>query len=277
MRTITHPPDWHGLVVADVLLNNLTTGLFLVAAVADLTIGPVFRPVAAWAYPLALMFLTVDLACLVLDLGDPLRFHHMLRVFKPGSPMSLGTWFLTVYSLPVGVLAVLEVATMLGWVPNWDWLWWVRQSMLVIGVPTAFGSAAYKGVLFSVTAQPGWRDARWLGAYFVGTGLALGAGIVALLAELLGVIGPTRLAFALLLAIHAVPLALVGRELGPALRATGSRWWEPLAWLAATTAVPLALLGVGWVSGALLVLIGASWWVRSVIIHIPQVLAGHGH
>ena len=31
---------------------------------------------------------------LVSDLGRPERFHHMLRVFKPTSPMSMGSWAL---------------------------------------------------------------------------------------------------------------------------------------------------------------------------------------
>ena len=31
---------------------------------------------------------------LVDDLGRPERFHHMLRVAKPTSPMSMGTWIL---------------------------------------------------------------------------------------------------------------------------------------------------------------------------------------
>ena len=34
--TVTKAPDWHGLVAWDLLLNNLTTGLFLIAALADL-------------------------------------------------------------------------------------------------------------------------------------------------------------------------------------------------------------------------------------------------
>ena len=61
------------------------------------------------AYPIALVLLFADLVCLVLDLGDPLRFHHMLRVFKPSSPMSLGTWCLTIYSLPLTVAAALSL------------------------------------------------------------------------------------------------------------------------------------------------------------------------
>src|SRR3712207_146991 len=89
------PPDWHGLVAWDMLFNNLTTGLFLVMALGELLLPAAFRPLAPIAYPTALVILLADLVCLTLDLGDPWRFHHMLRVFKPSSPMSLGTWCLT--------------------------------------------------------------------------------------------------------------------------------------------------------------------------------------
>ena len=100
-RDVTKAPPWHGLVAWDLLFNNLTTGLFLIAALGELASPALLTPVAKVAYPLALVLLLVDLVCLVLDLGDPLRFHHMLRVFKPSSPMSLGTWCLTIYSFPL--------------------------------------------------------------------------------------------------------------------------------------------------------------------------------
>src|SRR5947209_1724778 len=106
---VTKAPDWHGLVAWDLLLNNLTTGLFLVAATGELAAPATFTPVARVAYPVALVLLLADLLCLVLDLGDPWRFHHMLRVFKPSSPMSLGTWCLTIYSLPLTVAAALSL------------------------------------------------------------------------------------------------------------------------------------------------------------------------
>src|SRR4051794_17105036 len=106
-RPATKAPAWHGLVTLDVLFNNLTAGLFLVAALGELAAPDVFANVARAAYPVAFVFLLADLVCLVADLGDPLRFHHMLRVFKPTSPMSLGTWSLTVYSLPLTVLAAI--------------------------------------------------------------------------------------------------------------------------------------------------------------------------
>ena len=72
----------------------------------------VFGPAATWAYPIALGILLVDLLFLVLDLGQPSRFHHMLRVVKPSSPMSLGTWCLTAYSLP---LTVAAACSLFGW------------------------------------------------------------------------------------------------------------------------------------------------------------------
>src|SRR6516162_2064794 len=87
-REVTKAPPWHGLVAWDMLFNGLTTGLFLTAATSELLFPPIFGPLAHVAYPLALVFLLIDLGCLVADLGDPLRFHHMLRVLKLGSPMS---------------------------------------------------------------------------------------------------------------------------------------------------------------------------------------------
>ena len=71
-RLVTKAPNWHGLVALDVLFNNLSTGLFLVAALGELVAPATFRALADVAYPIALLFLTGDLVCLVLDLGDPL-------------------------------------------------------------------------------------------------------------------------------------------------------------------------------------------------------------
>src|ERR1700729_1634831 len=107
---VTKVPGWHGIIAWDALLNGMATGLFLAAAVSELAAPAVFTRVAKVAYPIALVLLLVDLGLLVLDLGDPLRFHHMLRVFKPSSPMSLGTWCLTIFSLPLTAAAGAQPA-----------------------------------------------------------------------------------------------------------------------------------------------------------------------
>ena len=62
-------------------------------------------------------------------------------------------------------------------------LGWVRLIPVIARLPYALVSAMYKGVLFSTTSQPGWRDARWLGAYLTDSAITIGcAAMLAILA-----------------------------------------------------------------------------------------------
>ena len=280
-REPTLPPNWHGLVVWDVFLNGLATGLYLVAASADLAAPGVFGPVAAVAYPVALVLLLTDLACLVLDLGDPLRFHHMLRVFKPTSPMSLGTWFLSAYSFALTAIAALDLGGLLGLLPGDSAaVRGVWTAALVVGLPLALGSAVYKGVLFSTSSQPGWRDARWLGAYHASSAVALGcAGLLALAVgtgneRAAAVLRP---ALALLVVMNAVPLALLIRELRPTLerRETRSRLGGFAALVVGGGVLAaLVLLAVpgGAVAelAAVVLVLAAGFGFRSLIVLLPH-------
>lgn len=280
-RIVTKAPNWHGLVALDTFFNNLTTGLFIVAALGELAAPERFAPVARAAWPIALVLLLADLVCLVLDLGDPLRFHHMLRIFKPASPMSLGTWCLTVYALPVTLLALLSLLPIHA--PDW-----LRRAAMIVGLLPALGTALYKGVLFSTTAQPGWKDARWLGGYFAGSAVMLGAAQLLLLAGVLGQPVPAaalRPALELLLLLNLLTLLGVIRDLGPTLaRAYGSGTLGVLALLVVGGGVlmPLYLLALGGVPGAtsaaVLILL-AALLARDVIVRLPHQLApasGHG-
>jgi hypothetical protein len=279
-REPTQPPPWHGLVVTDVFLNALTTGLFLVAAVGELAAPAAFAPLAAWAYPLALALLLADLTCLVLDLGNPLRFHHMLRVFKPSSPMSLGTWCLTLYSLPLTALVAADVCAWIGWLPrDAATLAVVRKGLLVLALPFAFGSMAYKGVLFSTSSQPGWRDARWFGAYHAASALALGAAALLALAMTGGhdrAATALRPALAVLLVIECVPVSLLALELRPAL----TRRYSSVS-LGTTAAVAAAGIGVplfGVIAGCgsffmavgLGLVLAAAWAIRHAVVLLPH-------
>src|SRR6202795_2652137 len=132
--TVTKVPGWHGIIAWDALLNGMATGLFLAAAISELAAPAVFMRVAKVAYPVALFLLLIDLGLLVLDLGDPLRFHHMLRVFKPSSPMSLGTWCLTIFSLPLTVAAALSLLPEDGLAIEWG-----RKVAVILGLLPALG------------------------------------------------------------------------------------------------------------------------------------------
>jgi hypothetical protein len=276
----THAPPWHSLVVWDASLNALATGLFLVVAVAELARPAVFARLADWAYPIALVVLLADLTCLVLDLGSTLRFHHMLRVFKPSSPMSLGTWCLSAFSFPLTGLAALGLLTAFGVLsPDSAAVGWVRLALLVVTLPFAFGSAAYKGVLFSTSAQPGWRDARWLGAYHLASAVAMGA------AGLLGLAAAAgfdragdalRPAAAVSIVAQTLPLALLGGELWPTLarRHSGGRLAGTVVLaVGGGVALPLVLL---WVGGAAAIIAAAAatlagcWVVRHEVVMLPH-------
>src|SRR5262249_2298005 len=141
---VTKAPDWHATIAWDALLNGMATGLFMAAAVSELAAPAVFTPVAKVGYPVALVLLLGDLGLLVTDLGDPLRFHHMLRVFKPYSPMSVGTWCLSIFSLPLTASAALSLLAQVGL--DFEH---ARLLAVVVGLLPGFGSAAYKGVLLS--------------------------------------------------------------------------------------------------------------------------------
>jgi len=262
-RSSVKAPNWHGLVVADILFNNLCTGLFLAAALGELAAPATFAATARIAYPVVLGLLLLDLLCLVLDLGDPLRFHHMLRVLKVRSPMSVGTWSLVAISLPLGLLGAM---TILGFGAGWDG---ARRVLAAVGLVPALASAMYKGVLFSTTAQPGWRDARWLGGYLASSAVLLGCAELLLLALLLAQPAATaalRTATLPLLLVNGIGLALVAKDV-PGLR-------SPAAVAGAVgLAAPLALL---WWSGsvplvaAVVLIVGGALLFRRALVHLPH-------
>src|ERR1700733_8767493 len=271
--TVTKVPGWHGIIAWDALLNGMATGLFLAAALSELAAPAVFLRVAKVAYPVALVLLLVDLGLLVLDLGDPLRFHHMLRTFKPGSPMSLGTWCLTIFSLPLTAAAGFSLLAELGW--DFEW---ARITAVVVGLLPGFGSAAYKGVLLSTKAQPGWKDARWLGGYLTNSALLMGCAELLVLSAVMGqtqAIAILRTAVIVLLVLNVIPLALLFANLRPAhaLLYTREQQWGVGALIAAGALIPLVLMLLNgnllFLLVAVIVLLVESWLIRSVYVKIP--------
>jgi Polysulphide reductase, NrfD len=272
---VTKAPAWHGTIAWDALLNGMATGLFMAAAVSELAAPAIFGPVAKVAYPVALVLLLVDLGLLVSDLGDPLRFHHMLRIFKPRSPMSVGTWCLSIFSLPLTAAAGLSLLAEIG--IDFEW---ARILAVIVGLPFGFGSAAYKGVLLSTNAQPGWKDARWMGGYLTNSALLIGCAELLLLSALIGraqAIKILRTAFVVLLVLNTIPMGQLFADLQPTharLYTRGQRWLVGVLTLAAASLIPLGLMlysdGLPFVLGALIFLLAGSWIIRFVYVKIPH-------
>ena len=106
---------------------------------------------------------------LVHDLGRPERFLHMLRVMKPTSALSMGTYILSPFSAATAATAAVEL---LGWFP--------RLKRFGGAVSAVFGGpmATYTAVLLANTAVPSWHAPhRELPIVFAGSALAAGGGL----------------------------------------------------------------------------------------------------
>jgi formate-dependent nitrite reductase membrane component NrfD len=91
---------------------------------------------------------------LIHDLGRPERFHHMLRVFRPTSPMSVGTYILSIFSSLIGL------SWMALFVPK-PFTWISDLAAIPAGL-FGLGLAGYTGVLVSNTTVPVWQRAHRL-------------------------------------------------------------------------------------------------------------------
>ncbi len=155
-------------------------------------------------------------ALLVAELGRPERFLNMLRVFKPTSPMSVGSWVLAAHG---GLSGAAAASAVTGVAP------WLGRAAGVGAALTGPVIATYTGVLIADTAVPAWHEAyRHLPLLFAGSALA-SAGAVGMAAVPRGEAGPAR-RMALLGA--GLELAAVSAlERGAGMRAHGELISEP--------------------------------------------------
>lgn len=110
----------------------------------------------------------VSAGLLITDLGRPERFLNMLRVFRIGSPMSMGSWILTLFSSAAGAAAVLDFAPLI-------FRPFANLFGLIAGV-LGLGLSGYTGVLISQSAVPIWRTAyRTTPVLFLASGTAAAA------------------------------------------------------------------------------------------------------
>jgi len=176
-RPIVKASPWEKDIPAYLFLGGVAAGSSLLGAGADLTGRPALRRNSRVA---ALATITVSFALLVHDLGRPARFVNMLRVAKPTSPMSVGTWILTGYA-PLAALAALAEGRDL--LPRR--LSWVAGLLRLGARPAGLGAAllaptiaAYTAVLLTDTATPTWHDAHeHLPFVFVGSASAAAGGL----------------------------------------------------------------------------------------------------
>ncbi|MFB9322665.1 NrfD/PsrC family molybdoenzyme membrane anchor subunit [Cryptosporangium minutisporangium] len=178
-RQILKSPVWKDDIAYYFFLGGLSAGSALLAAGGDLTDRPALRRSGRLGGLVALIGGTYYL---IADLGRPERFHHMLRVAKPTSPMSMGTWVLSAYGGALGAAAVAEVVP-----ARWRRLATLTRSTArpagLAAAVLAPAVASYTAVLLSHTAVPFWNTAKdELPFVFVGSAAASGGGLGMILA-----------------------------------------------------------------------------------------------
>lgn len=162
-RNIVKPVPWQAEIPAYLFTGGVAAGSSLLAAGGDLTGRPALRRSGRLGAITALVF---SMVALVHDLGRPSRFLNMLRTVKLTSPMSVGTWILSIYGPFAGLAAAAEVV---GLLPKGSYrgrigtllrlLQWAGRPAGLMAAVTAPPVAAYTAVLLSDTATPSWHSA----------------------------------------------------------------------------------------------------------------------
>ncbi|MEU9209800.1 NrfD/PsrC family molybdoenzyme membrane anchor subunit [Streptomyces sp. NPDC048415] len=234
-RPVIKAPAWSAQDIAGYFfLGGLAGAGSVLAAGAHLT----GRPRTATALKISsLTAVSLSAAALIHDLGRPSRFPNMLRVFKPTSPMSVGSWLLSAYAPAAGAAAASAVT---GRLP--------RVGATATGAAALLGPAVatYTAVLAADTAVPAWHGVhRELPYLFAASATAAAAGMAL-------VTGPTSENAAARWAAGSAALAdlaiteAVERRLGP----VAETYREGRAGTLLRTA--RALTAVGALGGALL-------------------------
>jgi formate-dependent nitrite reductase membrane component NrfD len=237
-RPIIKSPTWKVPDVPAYLYLGGVAGVSAsLAALADATGRPALRRVGRFA---ALAGSGLSVVALIHDLGRPKRFLNMLRVLKPTSPLSVGSWILAPFGTLAGAAAVSELT---GIAPALGRLAGIGSGVLGPALTT------YTAVLLADTAVPGWHEAyRELPFVFAGSAMASGGGV--------GLIAGRDSGPALRVAVAGVALelgalAVLERRIGFAASAyTGGRAGAVLkASRAAMLAGAASALAGGWLRG----------------------------
>src|SRR5690242_17646314 len=166
-RPIIKQPTWKTPDVPLYLfLGGAAGSSALLGEMADVSGRPALSKAAHYTAAVGAL---ASVGFLVHDLGRPERFLHMLRVIKPTSPLSVGSYILAPFS---AVASATAVAKLLNWFP--------RLRRLSSAVAAVFGPpmTTYTAVLLANTAVPAWHEPhRELPFVFAGSAMAAGGGI----------------------------------------------------------------------------------------------------
>jgi formate-dependent nitrite reductase membrane component NrfD len=164
-RPVLKEPVWIWAVPVYFYAGGTAGAAAVLAAAAQALDGEELRGLVKACRWVAALGGAAGSALLILDLGRPGRFLHMLRVFRPTSPMSIGSWVLAAAASATMGSALL--AERRGWLRRLGDL--AGYAAALFGLPLS----GYTAVLLGNTAVPVWQASRRsLPHLFIGTSVS---------------------------------------------------------------------------------------------------------
>ncbi|HEX2987739.1 MAG TPA: NrfD/PsrC family molybdoenzyme membrane anchor subunit [Chloroflexota bacterium] len=189
-------PHWEWWIVLYFFMGGVAGGAYFLSAVLGLVGTPEDRPVARLGYYIAFPAALVCALLLIVDLGRPERFWHMMVYSndllpwpKWDSPMSVGSYALLFFG-GFSFLSFLDALVETGripWAPfRLHYTGWPSMVYSVVGGLFGFFVTAYTGELLATSQLPAWENNPFLGALFAASGASTGMAAIALVAVLTG-------------------------------------------------------------------------------------------
>jgi len=188
-------PEWQWWILGYFFFGGIAGGSYALGTLLRFAGDPRDEGAARIAFIASFLALIPCPVFLTLDLGQPLRFWHMLVdtseggvAFKPWSPMSLGSWALLLFGL-FSFVSFLAAVADVGWFRAASPIARILRGgagLVWSAVGTVFGLfiCAYTGVLLAVSNQPVWSDGGWaLGGMFLASALSGSAALLLLVAR----------------------------------------------------------------------------------------------
>jgi formate-dependent nitrite reductase membrane component NrfD len=177
-------PVWTWEIPPYFWLGGMSAGAFLTASLAQRLGSAEDRDYTADGFYLAAGAALPCAPLLIADLGRPERFHHMLRIFKPLSPMNLGAWALMAFSALSVARAIAragETGLLQGPLGALNRLL-PKPLIELTGTVSGLVLAGYSGVLLGSTNVPLWAKSKLLGGLFMASAMSSGSAAVTLAA-----------------------------------------------------------------------------------------------
>lgn len=147
-------PQWTPLVPIYFFVGGATGSLGVIGSLADLLGGD--AELARRGRWLALAGIGISSVLLIADLGRPSRFLNMLRVFKPQSAMSMGSWALTGFGASAAASSLADLLDTEVGENNFASTLRAagRAGCVLFGMPLH----NYTGVLIGASVIPAWNN-----------------------------------------------------------------------------------------------------------------------